>query len=286
MITFDGARAVLGTRHGKERVIIPALESALGLFVELCDDLDTDRFGTFTREVPRTKSPIDTAVAKAEAALQLRPAASIGIASEGSFGPYPLMPLVAGGTELVVLVHRSSSIRLSGMDVTAETNFAAKSVASVDAAMVFASTAGFPSHAMVVVGAGSNGQPASGAPLLKGITDVHVLERAVADALRSHGQAWVETDMRAHLNPTRMKSIGRAARQLADAARSRCPSCDRPGYVVFWRIPGLPCADCGLPTNRPRLEVLRCDGCSQEEERPPRGTQRNASPFYCGSCNP
>ena len=56
--------AVLATMHGKERVIAPILEQGLGLRVALALGLDTDRFGTFSREVERTGSQLDAARAK------------------------------------------------------------------------------------------------------------------------------------------------------------------------------------------------------------------------------
>ena len=60
MGSFHHGTAVLGTRHGKEAVIVPTLRAELGLEVELLSTLDTDRFGTFTREVPRLSSARET----------------------------------------------------------------------------------------------------------------------------------------------------------------------------------------------------------------------------------
>ena len=47
-------RAVLATMHGKERAIAPVLARFLGLKVEVAPGLDTDAFGTFSREAART----------------------------------------------------------------------------------------------------------------------------------------------------------------------------------------------------------------------------------------
>jgi hypothetical protein len=51
--SLAGASAVVATMHGKERVIGPVLAHTFGLSVVVPDGLDTDRFGTFTREVAR-----------------------------------------------------------------------------------------------------------------------------------------------------------------------------------------------------------------------------------------
>ena len=85
-------RGVLATMHGKERVIAPLVQRALGVHLEVPNGFDTDRFGTFSREVPRKHSAIETARAKIIAALEQIPCARVGLASEGSFGPHPQVP--------------------------------------------------------------------------------------------------------------------------------------------------------------------------------------------------
>ena len=282
--TFSGAVAALGTRHGKERVIGPTLEAELGIRVEVVKDLDTDRFGTFTREIPREGTALETARSKARAAIDAHGSARFGLSSEGSFGPHPSVAFVPGGVELVLLIDRETGLELTGLDVTMETNFSSTCVTSVDEANSFADQVSFPSHGLIVIAAPrEKPEPALG--MTKGIVDQADLGRAVEEALRGHGRVWLETDMRAHLNPTRMRSVERAVQALARAARSLCPACARPGYVRVERIGGLPCADCGEPTGRARAEVLACAGCGQREERPLAGPS-HATAFDCPLCNP
>jgi len=280
---LTGATAVLGTRHGKERVIAPILETELGLRVEVLATLDTDRFGTFTREVPRAGSFREAARAKAQAALAEHGRAEFGLASEGSFGPHPVIPFVPGGIEMVLLIDRAAKLELTGMDVTIETNFDHCEVANLTDALAFAAQAKFPAHGLIVM-ACRDGQPVA-ERIVKGITDPPAFQQAVGEELAKHGRAWIETDMRAHLNPTRMRSIERATRSLVANVRSECPACRRPGYIVVEHVRGLPCADCGLPTQRPQAEVLVCAGCGHREERPLAGVT-TASPGECGWCNP
>lgn len=285
MSDFAGAMAVLGTRHGKGPAIAAPLEAGLGLTVEVVDDVDTDRFGTFTREVPRLASPRETARAKALAALELHARARLGLSSEGSFGPHPQVPFVVAGVELVYLVDRSTGLELVGRDVTTETNFDARAVSSIEDALTFAVACRFPSHGLIVMPS-REGRPLPADGVVKGIVEEGTLRTTVAATLRTHGEAWIEADMRAHLNPTRMKSIERAAHDLVVTARSSCPACGRAGYVVVERVPGLPCEDCGLPTGRARAEALVCSGCGHREERPVPGAPKAVTAHFCERCNP
>jgi hypothetical protein len=55
---WHGARAVLATMHGKERVMAPLAARFLGLDLRVADGLDTDAFGTFSRDIaPRSGQP-------------------------------------------------------------------------------------------------------------------------------------------------------------------------------------------------------------------------------------
>ena len=53
------------TKHGKERVIAPVLEQALGCQVCWVDGFDTDTLGSFSRETPRVTSALETCRHKA-----------------------------------------------------------------------------------------------------------------------------------------------------------------------------------------------------------------------------
>lgn len=279
-----GSIAVLGSMHGKERAMAPVLAATLGLRVELAHGLDTDRFGTFTRVVPRVMPALDTARAKALAAMKVLGRARLGLANEGSFGPHPSIPFVAGGVEVVLLLDRDEGIELTGTDVTLETNFASLCTSSVGEALSFAKRVMFPSHALVVMAA-SDGAPEPAGGIVSGVICRTQLEHAVRSAIGRCGSVWLETDMRAHHNPTRMRSIERATTALAKAANSLCPSCKRPGFVCVERRGNMPCAACGAPTQRTNLELLRCAYCGCMEERPLRSVSY-AEASECPLCNP
>jgi hypothetical protein len=281
---YDNTPAVLATMHGKERVIAPLLERDLGLRVELALGLNTDRFGTFSREIERKGSQLDAARAKIAAGFANAPYARVGIASEGSFGPHPYIPFLALDRELIVLIDRETGLELIGHDASPETNFDHAVISHVDSAMEFAERAKFPDHGLIVIGCVDN-QPAPDQALIKDITDRESLEAAVGEVVNKCGAAFVETDMRAHRNPTRMSAIGRATADLVRRFRSRCPECDYPGFDITERVPGLPCAWCGEPTRLIQRQILTCRSCGRRQERSATD-KTTADPGQCEGCNP
>jgi hypothetical protein len=268
---------VIATMHGKERVLGPVLVG-LGMDWLLSDGLDTDSFGTFTGDVARPGSQLDAARLKAEAALKLNRRARYALSSEGSFGPHPQVPLVPGGVELVYLLDRVTGLAVKGWHITAKTNYAQQVVESWSEAQRFAERIGFPSHAMVL-GAAANPEGL----IAKGVVAPDRFERLTRQALASFGLVALSADMRAHLNPTRMAAIEQAAQDLRAAWISRCPACAAPGFVVRARPRGLPCRDCGAPTNEVSAEVQTCDGCGHKEVHNLPG---QGDPQWCPQCNP
>ena len=281
---LDGACAVIATMHGKERVLAPLLEAALGVTCCLAPGLDTDHFGTFSRERARHGSAHDAARAKAAAALQLVPEARLAIASEGSFGPHPHIPIAPLGREVVLLVDRATGCEISGEDVTLDVRYAHVVARTGDEAEAFAQRVGFPDHALIVMGCAGD-QPAPAQALVKGITRPETLAAAVEAAIALTGAAFVETDMRAHHNPTRMAAIARAGQDLVRRYASRCPACAHPGFAVVERIAGLPCRWCGTPSALPLAEVLACIACDHRDTQPA-SDQAHADPGHCPHCNP
>lgn len=282
--SYDNTPAVLATMHGKGRVIAPLLERGLGLRVELALGLNTDQFGTFSREIERKGSQLDAARAKIAAGFANVPCARVGIASEGSFGPHPYIPFLALDRELIVLIDRETGLELIGHDASPDTNFDHTIVSNVASAMEFADRAKFPHHGLIVIGCVDN-QPAPDEVLIKDITDRASLEAAVSEVVNRCGAAFVETDMRAHRNPTRMSAIARATADLVRRFRSRCPGCAYPGFDVTERVPGLPCAWCSEPTRLIQREILCCRSCGHREERSATD-ETTADPGQCEGCNP
>ena len=276
--------AGLVTMHGKEAVIGPVLAEGAGISLFRVPDVDTDAFGTFSREVERPGTALDAARAKIRAGFSASPATRIMVASEGAFGPHPAIPLLPFGDELVLLVDRETGFELAGRHAGPETNFAHWRARDVETALDFARRCGFPGHGVIVLGVRGEA-PAPDLFCDKTLEDEKALASATARAIALTGAAFLETDMRSHRNPTRQESIRRAAQDLVRRLHSPCPACTRPGFDRIRRIPGLPCADCGTPTEVTTAWVLGCEGCGLEETRRVAG-EPWADPGACPSCNP
>ncbi|RIV24069.1 hypothetical protein DYU11_10025 [Fibrisoma montanum] len=277
---FAGRRLVVATKHQKERVIAPLVESALGVRCLLPDDLDTDQLGTFSGEVDRTLDPLETARQKGRMAMDLT-GCDLAIASEGAFGPHPHLFFTAADDEVLLLMDRKHDLEIFVRVISTETNFAGAAVATEEELLRFAAMTRFPSHALILrSGAGQT------AGLLKGITTYRQLLPAFHALQATFGAAYVETDMRAMHNPMRMKVIEAAAQKLIARVQSHCPHCDTPGFGRTDVKTGLPCGLCGLPTRSVLADVYRCQRCGHTEERSfPRG-QAVEDPMYCDFCNP
>ncbi|QPC95912.1 DUF6671 family protein [Mesorhizobium sp. INR15] len=280
---YENEVAALATMHGKERVIAPLLQRALGLRVEVTPGIDTDRFGTFSHDIERSGSQLDAARAKIAAAFEISPGARVAVASEGSFGPHPQIPFVALAREIVVLKDQLNGLELIGNYAGMDTNFSHVVVKDVASAIAFAKRAGFPRQGVIVAGCVDQ-KPAPERALFKDIGDWIDLESAVATVIITWGAALVETDMRAHRNPTRMRTIKRATFDLVRLFRSPCPGCQRPGFTITQRLFGLPCSWCGGPTTALKATVYSCEGCGFRDERLVKAA--TADPGQCEECNP
>lgn len=278
---FPGRVAVLATMHRKERAIAPLLTTHLGVTVTVPPAFNTDAFGTFTGDIKRPADQLTTARLKAEAALR-QTGESLAIASEGSFGPHPEMPFMACDRELLLLLDRQHQIEIVGECLTTDTNYRNQVVGSVEDALTFAEAVGFPTHGIVVKAGDGN------RVMEKGITEIDQLAATVAAALDQspHRAAYLETDMRALYNPTRMQVIAQATEDLLKAIARCCPACGCPGFSPTQRFPGLPCSLCGTPTLLTLSLLYRCQRCQFEQRQPGEHGYAAAEPSQCLYCNP
>ena len=276
---YSGSTVALLTQHGKERVIAPVLDVALGCRVGRVAGYDTDLLGTFTRDIPRAGTQLDAARKKARLGMELA-GMPIGIASEGSFGADPFTGMFSWNVEMIVWIDDTLGIEVVGV-ASGKTSFSHLLTESWEQAETFARTAGFPEHGLV-----ARPQHEDDPRIRKGIADWETLREAFRWACgeASNGRAFLETDVRAHMNPTRMEMIGQAAQDLARRLCTLCPICDAPGFQLAERVPGLPCEDCGTPTREARAEIHRCVRCGYQVTvvRPEKVT----SAGRCDFCNP
>jgi hypothetical protein len=276
--------AVLATMHRKERAMSPILERELGVKIAVPADFDTDKFGTFTREIQRAGTQIEAARLKAATAMDVA-GETLAFASEGTFGPHPMMPYLPANREIVLLLDRANNLEIIGESLSAETNYSHQLVSSVEEAAVFSEKAGFPAHALVVaVGDAAGGKE----EIVKGITAEKQLFDAVTEGLKksSTSKVRVETDMRAMYNPTRMKNIENATLDLVKKFQQFCPECSWPGFEIAERKIGLPCELCYFPTQLVRSVIYKCKNCGYTEEELFPDGRETADPSLCQYCNP
>ena len=278
--SYDGLRVALLTQHGKEKVLGPLLRQALGCSIELVTGYDTDRLGTFTRDIPREGTQVEAARRKARIGMELS-GLPLGLASEGSFGADPVAGMFPWNLELLLWIDTQRDLEIVGLAQGAAA-FAHLLATEWRAVEAFAEKTSFPTHQMVV-----RPESADGVPVRKGIDNWVDLDAAYRWALQQsrNGLVFVETDVRAHANPTRMAMIQRAAEDLARKLGALCPVCASPGFGLIEHIRGLPCSDCGGPTGEMRAEVLGCVKCAHRVTHE-RTDRQFGDPSHCDYCNP
>ncbi len=277
---FKGRKLVIGTMHGKERVIAPVLEKKLGVRCVIVPGLNTDQLGTFTGETERPWDPLTTARKKCQLAMEIADC-DLGIASEGSFGPHPHIPFIPVDDEWLFFIDKKHKLELHSREVTTATNFGGRQVHNHSELTDFAQRAGFPSHGLIL----RTGEGAT-TGIVKGITDTDALLAAFDTIQQLHGCAFVETDMRAMYNPTRMLQIEKAAVSLARKLACNCPACNTPGFGIMDAKTGLPCQCCGTPTQAVLSYVHRCVKCGYEQNEMYPAKKEYADPAGCDICNP
>jgi hypothetical protein len=277
---YRGQRVALLTQHGKQRVIAPVLARALGCHVALVTGYDTDLLGSFTRDIPRAGTQLDAARQKARIGMEIS-GIPRGLASEGCFGPDPFAGMLPWNLELLIFIDDERGLEIVGR-AQGKASFAHQLAADWAAGEAFAKRMGFPEQHLVL-------RPDSedDSRIRKGINSWAELKVCFAWALNqsSNGQVFLETDVRADANPTRMENIRLAAEDLAQKLCCLCPACSTPGFSMVERVAGLACADCGAPTRETRAEVHGCLKCAHRlshelTDRP------YASPSACDYCNP
>ncbi|MFW6371697.1 MAG: DUF6671 family protein [Bacteroidota bacterium] len=277
---FKGRKAVIATRHQKDKVIVPLIEKELGLIGIIPPDLDTDKLGTFSGEVERIGNPLTVLRNKCLMAIEAT-GIEIAIANEGSFGPHPEIFFAHAGDELIMLYDKENNIEIVERELNLDTNFGGAVIETEKQLIDFAGKAGFPSHGIILKKAKDDYS------LI--IKDSRNFEDLIANYNRirkESNQAYAETDMRAHNNPTRMNNIQKVTEKLISKAKSVCAICGTPGFGVVEAVKGLPCLACGIPTKSTLKHICRCLKCSYESEILFPYKKQAEDPQFCDFCNP
>ncbi len=277
---FEGRQLIIASMHQKEQVLRPLLEANLQVIVSVAHGLNTDLLGTFSGEIARIADPLTTARKKCELAMELGDC-DLAIASEGSFGTHPSAFFLPANEEWLLLLDRKNGIEIHARHLSTATNFAGQEFSSLEQLDDFAHKVGFPSHGLILR---RNKDNLVG--ILKGITDLNQLQEAAKNLLETEGSGYVETDMRAMYNPSRMQVIQETAQLLLQKLNSFCPSCQLPGFAVTAAEPGLPCSLCGTPSSAALAHLLVCNHCQHQEKVDFPHGKKTEDPQYCQVCNP
>jgi hypothetical protein len=277
---FQGRTLLIATKHHKEKVIAPILEQELGTVTKVLEDFDTDELGTFSGEVDRTDDALETARKKCYRAMEIGQG-DLVIASEGSFGPHPSMPFVHADDEILLFIDKKNNLEIFTRILTTETNFNASEIRTKAELKEFALQAKFPSHGLII-----KKSKHDFSDLKKGITNWKILTDAFDEFVHLNGSAYIETDMRAMYNPTRMEVIEKTTHKLVSKIHSTCPTCNTPGLGITGIKEGLPCNLCNMPTRSILSYIYECQQCdfSKEEKYP--NQKETEDPMYCDFCNP
>ncbi len=286
--SYTGRPVAIATRHGKAAALGPVFAAA-GLHL-VPVEVDTDRLGTFTGEVPRAGSLFETATAKARLGAEASGLA-LNLASEGDFAP-DASGLVVVQREAVALVDTETGLVLVGRAAGFAPWVRSWTVAAGDDLDALAGQVDLARHRLVVRpepgrDAAADRRPSGGslgAGTTTGIDGLTGLREAVRRAAELAPRVRVETDLRSHVCPMRHTVMVEAAEDLLRRLHTTCPGCHRPGFGPEERTGGAPCADCATTTDVPSHVVERCPSCDHVETR--RVGPPTADPARCPACNP
>jgi hypothetical protein len=160
------------TKHDKAKLVTKHFNDILAMQVQEVA-VDTDIFGTFSGEIERVGTPLETAIKKARLGIETT-GNPIAIASEGSVGPDPLFGFINANIETMVFIDDDLDIQvhetIKSNEIVAFTTTTLKTDLGV-----FLKKADFPNHALIV-------KPHHGTGAIKGVRTLQELEEAILKA--------------------------------------------------------------------------------------------------------
>lgn len=278
---FLPKEAVLATMHGKEQALGEAFAS-IGVKLSVPTNFNSDRFGTFSGETERPGSMQEAARAKLTAAMSAT-GMSVGLVSEGAYGAHPIIPFAAAGTELLIWRDDANNYEVVEHWFDANPVYDHAQAKELQDVRQFLDRISFPNTA-VIVAPSSNRE----APCGKGLRTIRDVEQAFEAAIDTcdHNLCFLQTDMRAHMNPRRMEIIRLLGKKMTNRIVRRCHACGTPGWGLLRKETGLPCKWCGGPSLLVSHAVHGCVACDETTVEPRSDGQTHADPAHCPLCNP
>ncbi len=277
---YENRKLLIVSMHHKERVIAPLFEKHLGVQCFTIDNLNTDLLGTFSGEIERESDALAAAKRKCLMGMEMANC-DLAVANEGSFGPHPSLFFVPADDELMLFYDKRNQLEITARELSTNTNFNGAEIKTKNELFDFATLVKFPSHALILKKGEFNYTE-----MVKGIKTMDQLEQTVDLYISKFGSVWIETDMRAMHNPTRMSVIEIATKKLIEKVNSLCPNCKSPGFGITKFIDGLPCNLCSFPTKSVLSSLSECSLCHYVNENKFPLNKTFEDPVYCDRCNP
>ncbi|MFE3846752.1 DUF6671 family protein [Flavobacterium sp. LB3P45] len=277
---FKDRKLLIATKHHKEKVIAPIFEKGLGVHCFVPEKYDSDIFGTFSGEVERKNTALETVKAKCLAAMEEFDC-DLAIASEGSFGSHPSIFFAQADDEFLIFIDKKNDLEIIARELSLDTNFYGAAISNKEMLADFANKVQFPSHAIIL-----RSKKDSLIGISKGITTRNQLDDSFQYIMSVYGSVYAETDMRALHNPTRMGVLKIAAQKLLETIKTECPSCSTPGFSITDVKQGLPCSWCSSPTSSTLSFIYTCNKCLYSSEKMYPHQKTIEEPGFCDSCNP
>lgn len=177
--------------------------------------------------------------------------------------PIPASPFLAYDYEALLFMDKERNFIVYEKIITENTNYKSKDIKEEHELFNFAETIKFPSHGIIV-------RPLEWEDkslIFKGIKTLEGFRNAfkICQKASSSKSVRLETDMRAHMNPTRMMVIRALAQRLRLHLKMKCPKCRMPGWGKVRILSGLECREFGSPTEKIKEEIFGCVKCSFEQ---------------------
>jgi hypothetical protein len=278
---YSGKEIILTTKHNKIKAIAPHFSSILQADVTEYN-ADTDTLGTFSGEVERSGTQKECAIQKCLIGMNAMNK-KFAIANEGSFGPHPYIGFISADIETMIFIDRELDFEIFLTEIDTNTNFHARRFDNFSDLDKFMKATLFPSHALIV-------RPniwQDKSIIFKGIVNYSKLKEyfEYVKSKSEDSAVWVETDMRANFNPSRMAVIAKLAKKMAERLLSCCPKCNTPGFGVTKTENNLECNYCGMETDLIKYFVHTCVKCDYLQ-RHKRTDIEYADMSSCKYCNP
>lgn len=264
---------LLSSKHLKEQILQPIF-ATLGLDLIVNHGFDTDAFGTFCGSVPRPDGPQVTVKEKCLAGMAFAGKRQ-GLASEGSFGVHPSIPLLTINEEWLVYIDLDSGLEIFGRSTSLAVCHLQLDFVAAEELPVFLANCAFGAQGLIFK------NTLTGQLIEKGIQE----ETRLKELMNQYPKWHIETDLRAHMNPTRQKNIQLAAQDLIKRMQSLCPKCTQPDFSVHKLSGKLKCSACLQETTHYKILTYYCKRCHYEQNEE-RKDKEYEDPQYCNNCNP